>query len=474
MESWHRQNLSCLFSDTTDLSGVRRTNFGVITTKLQKKKGTKKKGKGGKSAAKRAKQKEKEARLKVRMPIAAEVALRGLQPNGLFSTVISGATRAAAIASLTRKDTTCGACRRTFNKVKNVVDHIAAKAVGCRNHADLLRRLISPVAAQSSTGAPASGSASRSEPVRERASAPIGSSTSSASSSRQPAVGSRARAASAPVRSRDPAPIGSSSSSASSSRQPADGSRTTPATAPVRSRERSSSVPEAGAAPFVAPTSKAAAPAPPPAKRKAEASVGSPRSSGTPSAGDCTVCMEKAASHVLIPCGHQCCCGECAAILCTSAVPRCPVCRASVNDNLKVFAAGIVSEKRTPDAAQTSTLDLPQDAPPGHVAHERVKYSGTIKAPLASFTFERGGQKIRFQTTLAAAGSKEACLVIARACFMKFEEGLDKEAVLEFRACCYSKAKGKTPAKKKQKVAAEPVLVDDDDMPLEAFASEAF
>ncbi|CAE8632451.1 unnamed protein product [Polarella glacialis] len=138
----------------------------------------------------------------------------------------------------------------------------------------------------------------------------------------------------------------------------------------------------------------------------------------------------------------------------------CPICRGRVQQTIRVFASGVVDAKpptetlvgaasaasaATPTAPKDSNLPevvLPEDAPVGHAAHQMVRYAASAHA--------RCDEKIRFQTTLAAAGSQEACEVIARACYMKFEEGLSKEEVLAFRAECYAKAKAKKGVSGKQ------------------------
>lgn len=69
-----------------------------------------------------------------------------------------------------------------------------------------------------------------------------------------------------------------------------------------------------------------------------------------------------------------------------------------------------------------------QDAPPGHEAHGKVKYTNSNR----SWVFYYGTE--RFQITeRAAGGSGEECARIARLCYMKFEEGWTKEQVLVFR-----------------------------------------
>lgn len=93
---------------------------------------------------------------------------------------------------------------------------------------------------------------------------------------------------------------------------------------------------------------------------------------------------------------------------------------------------------------QVDTAKLPKDAPPGHPAHKNVRYSN-YSPPLVFFHFEG----TRFQTTICAAGSRRAAEVIARACYVRFEQGEDKEAVLKFRSDCYARLNSVGPAPEK-------------------------
>lgn len=45
----------------------------------------------------------------------------------------------------------------------------------------------------------------------------------------------------------------------------------------------------------------------------------------------CSVCWDAPCSHVLMPCGHQCACGECVALLVS-----CPICRAPIRQHIQV------------------------------------------------------------------------------------------------------------------------------------------
>eukprot|EP00434_Breviolum_minutum_P000114 symbB.v1.2.000100.t1/scaffold13.1/size649204/11 len=74
-----------------------------------------------------------------------------------------------------------------------------------------------------------------------------------------------------------------------------------------------------------------------------------------------------------------------------------------------------------------------QDAPPGHPAHSRVRYDP--KTERAAFTY----YGIHFQTTAAKAGSQQAAEVLARICWMQFEQKKCKEDVLSFRDKWYER-----------------------------------
>eukprot|EP00930_Biecheleria_cincta_P030946 TRINITY_DN21448_c0_g1_i1.p1 TRINITY_DN21448_c0_g1~~TRINITY_DN21448_c0_g1_i1.p1 ORF type:complete len:1195 (+),score=215.21 TRINITY_DN21448_c0_g1_i1:91-3675(+) len=83
---------------------------------------------------------------------------------------------------------------------------------------------------------------------------------------------------------------------------------------------------------------------------------------------------------------------------------------------------------------------LPDDAPRGHVVHQKVKVAKNGAVAL-------NWPGVAFQTTVNAAGSKHAALVIARACWMEFEKGKAKDTVLEFRKACYARVKNATPSR---------------------------
>jgi len=90
-----------------------------------------------------------------------------------------------------------------------------------------------------------------------------------------------------------------------------------------------------------------------------------------------------------------------------------------------------------PELAQQLQV-LPTDAPPGHKAHKMVCYSASNRRAAFEDIFD--GVPIRIQTTLSGcAGSPDACARVARACYLKCEEGYSREEVLEFRSECYTK-----------------------------------
>ena len=96
--------------------------------------------------------------------------------------------------------------------------------------------------------------------------------------------------------------------------------------------------------------------------------------------------------------------------------------------------------------AGSEVKGLPEDAPRGHPAHYAVKYQSAKK--VFSFHWQgAGGSRIPFQTTVPAAGnSRLAAEVIARACYMKFQQGWTKDKILEWRNQCYARLGGRAPS----------------------------
>eukprot|EP00928_Gymnodinium_smaydae_P028295 TRINITY_DN21605_c1_g1_i2.p1 TRINITY_DN21605_c1_g1~~TRINITY_DN21605_c1_g1_i2.p1 ORF type:complete len:793 (-),score=146.70 TRINITY_DN21605_c1_g1_i2:197-2575(-) len=96
--------------------------------------------------------------------------------------------------------------------------------------------------------------------------------------------------------------------------------------------------------------------------------------------------------------------------------------------------------KRTDSDWVAPASVLPDDAPRGHHAYVAVAFRGQNQNPRFNFKWRDSNQVVAFQTTVAAAGgSRQAAEVIARSCYMKFEQGWDKERVLAFRNQCYER-----------------------------------
>ena len=53
-------------------------------------------------------------------------------------------------------------------------------------------------------------------------------------------------------------------------------------------------------------------------------------------ADECAICMGAERTHILIPCGHLCVCGDCSGLLMATA-PCCPICRAAVQKTCRVY-----------------------------------------------------------------------------------------------------------------------------------------
>lgn len=53
---------------------------------------------------------------------------------------------------------------------------------------------------------------------------------------------------------------------------------------------------------------------------------------GTIDKDACVVCLDRTATHAVIPCGHRCVCEECETLVST-----CPMCRGAKDSTLRVF-----------------------------------------------------------------------------------------------------------------------------------------
>ncbi|CAG2059094.1 unnamed protein product [Timema podura] len=53
---------------------------------------------------------------------------------------------------------------------------------------------------------------------------------------------------------------------------------------------------------------------------------------GTMSVAECAVCLDDTCEVIFVPCGHMCCCIKCAEL-----VGQCPLCRADINQKVRVI-----------------------------------------------------------------------------------------------------------------------------------------
>jgi len=78
------------------------------------------------------------------------------------------------------------------------------------------------------------------------------------------------------------------------------------------------------------------------------------------------------------------------------------------------------------------------DAPEDNEAWQRCRATLKHNNPLVGFQYQvEGGPKIAFQTTVKAAGSIMNAERIARLCWVKFEQGISKDAVMAYRSELY-------------------------------------
>merc|ERR1719502_38526 len=64
------------------------------------------------------------------------------------------------------------------------------------------------------------------------------------------------------------------------------------------------------------------------ARQAAEENAGAPKALGDVALPDCVICFDGPASHLVVPCGHQCVCHKC--VLAQRCVTMCPICRGGV------------------------------------------------------------------------------------------------------------------------------------------------
>mmetsp|Transcript_8331 Transcript_8331/g.21153 ORF Transcript_8331/g.21153 Transcript_8331/m.21153 type:complete len:645 (+) Transcript_8331:251-2185(+) len=98
---------------------------------------------------------------------------------------------------------------------------------------------------------------------------------------------------------------------------------------------------------------------------------------------------------------------------------------------------------------RATMADDAEDAPPDSPAHQQVKWDAGHKR--WHFAFKTAdGQRITFQATVSAThGDAEAAARVCRLCWMRFQAGDSKEAVVEYRSSLYAKLQ--SPGVKKAK-----------------------
>eukprot|EP00929_Paragymnodinium_shiwhaense_P082364 TRINITY_DN4338_c0_g4_i1.p1 TRINITY_DN4338_c0_g4~~TRINITY_DN4338_c0_g4_i1.p1 ORF type:complete len:534 (-),score=176.51 TRINITY_DN4338_c0_g4_i1:200-1801(-) len=105
-----------------------------------------------------------------------------------------------------------------------------------------------------------------------------------------------------------------------------------------------------------------------------------------------------------------------------------------------------MAERKLEEILDPSELDptvldaLPEDAPEGHIAHEKVKLNTTHANPLARTRLkDPAGTPITFQVTVSTSGSAYACLRIARALYVKLADGeMSRDQALQWRDDIYA------------------------------------
>jgi len=112
----------------------------------------------------------------------------------------------------------------------------------------------------------------------------------------------------------------------------------------------------------------------------------------------------------------------------------------AASDAAKSSSAGSSKTAQGQDRGSNASR-LPEDAPRGHRAHaECKKRTPSDRSTQICFNYQRGGSRIPFQTSVfACGGSCHAAEVIARACYLKFEQGWQKADVFVFRKQCYAR-----------------------------------
>eukprot|EP00929_Paragymnodinium_shiwhaense_P003313 TRINITY_DN10377_c0_g1_i1.p1 TRINITY_DN10377_c0_g1~~TRINITY_DN10377_c0_g1_i1.p1 ORF type:complete len:1081 (-),score=215.82 TRINITY_DN10377_c0_g1_i1:53-3295(-) len=106
-------------------------------------------------------------------------------------------------------------------------------------------------------------------------------------------------------------------------------------------------------------------------------------------------------------------------------------------------------DEDTPLSVMADNMSLlPEDAPQGHVAYQKLKFDDKPNRMLVFFHYadRREGTKTHFQVTINQAGSLQAAQRIARVCYLKFEEGWSKEEVVAYKRSIFEKLSSGRPA----------------------------
>eukprot|EP01125_Pyxidicula_operculata_P021770 TRINITY_DN8628_c0_g1_i1.p1 TRINITY_DN8628_c0_g1~~TRINITY_DN8628_c0_g1_i1.p1 ORF type:complete len:1076 (+),score=188.04 TRINITY_DN8628_c0_g1_i1:27-3230(+) len=74
---------------------------------------------------------------------------------------------------------------------------------------------------------------------------------------------------------------------------------------------------------------------------------------GSMDPGDCVVCMASPANYLVVPCGHQCGCDKCLETI-LNADRKCPICRQSMSNIVRVYLSGIQNEPLPPPPSTTN------------------------------------------------------------------------------------------------------------------------
>ena len=132
----------------------------------------------------------------------------------------------------------------------------------------------------------------------------------------------------------------------------------------------------------------------------------------TPKVDLCAICFVEPAGYAAVPCGHQCACGPCIARVRAGASPRCPICRAAINDVVHVIAAGVVDDE--------DSDNVPVDEPAagggggGPAAAEPEPEPPSAALAALAVTVVDDAPRERVAVTVAASGDEGEVDVVVR------------------------------------------------------------